>query len=238
MREETDVSLLRIGAELGGRDHSTVLHACDKINREMQVNDEMRREVAAVRELIYADVGARRAAGFSPVSVPLPPRARWQSWPSRASGRTWPSRPVQAGDLTRTWRFIHGIERTAGSVTTARPAGRPAGARPVGPWGERRPRGLAPIAAGETWTGKRVAHRGRPATVDNRPDRGHRRPAGGRAPSGVARPRRCARTQPRPRILHRRTPPSATPRGRVHAGHPPQPGAARPRTGSPVSTAI
>jgi chromosomal replication initiator protein len=55
MREETDVSLLRIGAELGGRDHSTVLHACDKINREMQVNDEMRREVAAVRELIYAE---------------------------------------------------------------------------------------------------------------------------------------------------------------------------------------
>jgi chromosomal replication initiator protein len=55
MREETDVSLLRIGAELGGRDHSTVLHGCDKINREMQVNDEMRREVAAVRELIYSD---------------------------------------------------------------------------------------------------------------------------------------------------------------------------------------
>jgi chromosomal replication initiator protein len=55
MREETEVSLLRIGAELGGRDHSTVLHACDKINREMQVNDEMRREVAAVRELIYSE---------------------------------------------------------------------------------------------------------------------------------------------------------------------------------------
>ena len=55
MREETDVSLLRIGAELGGRDHSTVLHACGKINREMQVNDEMRREVAAVRELIYTE---------------------------------------------------------------------------------------------------------------------------------------------------------------------------------------
>jgi chromosomal replication initiator protein len=55
MREETEVSLLRIGAELGGRDHSTVLHACDKINREMQVNDELRREVSAVRELIYAD---------------------------------------------------------------------------------------------------------------------------------------------------------------------------------------
>jgi chromosomal replication initiator protein len=55
MREETDVSLLRIGAELGGRDHSTVLHACDKISRESAGNDELRREIAAVRELIYAD---------------------------------------------------------------------------------------------------------------------------------------------------------------------------------------
>ncbi len=55
MREETDVSLLRIGAELGGRDHSTVLHACEKIGRESAGNDELRREIAAVRELIYAD---------------------------------------------------------------------------------------------------------------------------------------------------------------------------------------
>ncbi|MBA2487805.1 MAG: chromosomal replication initiator protein DnaA [Chloroflexi bacterium] len=55
MRAETDVSLLRIGAELGGRDHSTVLHGCDKIERESQENEELRRELAAVRELIYAD---------------------------------------------------------------------------------------------------------------------------------------------------------------------------------------
>jgi chromosomal replication initiator protein len=55
MRAETDVSLLRIGAELGGRDHSTVLHACEKITREVAINDELRREIAAVRELIYAD---------------------------------------------------------------------------------------------------------------------------------------------------------------------------------------
>src|SRR4051812_11630406 len=55
MRAETDVSLLRIGAELGGRDHSTVLHACDKIDREAHDNEEFRRELAAVRELIYTD---------------------------------------------------------------------------------------------------------------------------------------------------------------------------------------
>jgi chromosomal replication initiator protein len=55
MREETEVSLLRIGAELGGRDHSTVLHACEKITRESAENDELRREISALRELIYAD---------------------------------------------------------------------------------------------------------------------------------------------------------------------------------------
>jgi len=46
---------MRIGEELGGRDHSTVLHACDKIDREATVNDELRRDLAAVREMIYSD---------------------------------------------------------------------------------------------------------------------------------------------------------------------------------------
>jgi len=55
IRAETDVSLIRIGEELGGRDHSTVLHACDKIDREATVNDELRRDLAAVREMIYSD---------------------------------------------------------------------------------------------------------------------------------------------------------------------------------------
>jgi chromosomal replication initiator protein len=55
MRAETDVSLIRIGEALGGRDHSTVLHACDKIDREATASDEMRRDIAAVRELIYSD---------------------------------------------------------------------------------------------------------------------------------------------------------------------------------------
>ena len=55
IRAETDVSLIRIGGELGGRDHSTVIHACDKIDRESAVNDEMRRDIAAVREMIYSD---------------------------------------------------------------------------------------------------------------------------------------------------------------------------------------
>ena len=41
----TDVSLLRSAPSSAGRDHSTVLHACDKITREVAVNDELRREI-------------------------------------------------------------------------------------------------------------------------------------------------------------------------------------------------
>lgn len=35
-RELTDLSLPKIGDEFGGRDHTTVIHACEKINQEMQ----------------------------------------------------------------------------------------------------------------------------------------------------------------------------------------------------------
>ncbi len=55
MREETEAPLLRIGAALGGRDHSTVLHGCEKIEREMEGSDDFRREVSAIREMLYAE---------------------------------------------------------------------------------------------------------------------------------------------------------------------------------------
>ena len=55
VREETEAPLLRIGEALGGRDHSTVLHGCDKIEREMAENDEFRRDIGALRELLYSD---------------------------------------------------------------------------------------------------------------------------------------------------------------------------------------
>ena len=37
-RELTDASFPKIGSEFGGRDHSTVVHACDKINSELKTN--------------------------------------------------------------------------------------------------------------------------------------------------------------------------------------------------------
>ena len=35
-RELTDLSLPKIGDEFGGRDHTTVIHACDKIIAELE----------------------------------------------------------------------------------------------------------------------------------------------------------------------------------------------------------
>ena len=55
MREETEAPLLRIGEALGGRDHSTILHGCEKIEREMGENDDFRRDINSLRELLYAE---------------------------------------------------------------------------------------------------------------------------------------------------------------------------------------
>ncbi len=50
MREETDASLLQIGSALGGRDHTTIIHGCEKVRVEMARDEHLRREVADVLE--------------------------------------------------------------------------------------------------------------------------------------------------------------------------------------------
>jgi chromosomal replication initiator protein len=55
MRQETDASLLEIGQTLGGRDHSTVLHACAKISREVNDNTTLRKEVLAIRQRVLEE---------------------------------------------------------------------------------------------------------------------------------------------------------------------------------------
>ncbi len=55
IRQETQVSLLEIGQLFGGRDHSTVLHACEKIDRALNLNPTLRREIIAIREQLMRD---------------------------------------------------------------------------------------------------------------------------------------------------------------------------------------
>jgi len=53
MREETSASLFQIGMELGGRDHTTIMHGWEKVHSEVANNDRVRREIAAVLESLY-----------------------------------------------------------------------------------------------------------------------------------------------------------------------------------------
>lgn len=51
-REFTDLSLPKIGESFGGRDHTTVLHACDKINNEMKTNQNLAEEIRELKQQI------------------------------------------------------------------------------------------------------------------------------------------------------------------------------------------
>jgi chromosomal replication initiator protein len=53
MREETDASYPAIGSAIGGRDHTTVLHGCDKISRLLEQDAQLRRDIMQMRERLY-----------------------------------------------------------------------------------------------------------------------------------------------------------------------------------------
>ena len=55
IRQETQISLLEIGQLFGGRDHSTVLHAFEKIDRALNINPTLRREIVAIREQLLRE---------------------------------------------------------------------------------------------------------------------------------------------------------------------------------------
>ena len=52
LREDFQVSYPAIGQKLGGRDHTTVIHSCEKIKRELKESEELEEEVAQVRMLL------------------------------------------------------------------------------------------------------------------------------------------------------------------------------------------
>ncbi|MDY6847441.1 MAG: chromosomal replication initiator protein DnaA [Chloroflexota bacterium] len=56
MREEGGVSLPKIGEIIGGRDHTTVIYACDKVNNLMETDEQLRRQVLQIRERLYGRV--------------------------------------------------------------------------------------------------------------------------------------------------------------------------------------
>lgn len=52
LREDFQVSYPAIGKKLGGRDHTTVIHSCEKIKAELRSNSELEEEITQVRLLL------------------------------------------------------------------------------------------------------------------------------------------------------------------------------------------
>lgn len=53
MREKINTSFPTIGHEFGGRDHTTAIHACNKVAREIKEENRIKQEIESICQLIY-----------------------------------------------------------------------------------------------------------------------------------------------------------------------------------------
>ena len=59
LRQEANISLPQIGEVLGGRDHTTVMYACDKVSDLLERDDRFRRQVVEIRQQIYGQTNIK-----------------------------------------------------------------------------------------------------------------------------------------------------------------------------------
>ncbi len=52
LREDFGVSYPSIGEKLGGRDHTTVIHSCEKIKKDLKNNSTLEQEINQIRALL------------------------------------------------------------------------------------------------------------------------------------------------------------------------------------------
>lgn len=52
LREDFDVSYPSIGEKLGGRDHTTVIHSCEKVKNDLKDNDSLAQELKQIRAIL------------------------------------------------------------------------------------------------------------------------------------------------------------------------------------------
>jgi chromosomal replication initiator protein len=53
MREELQLSYPKIARELGKKDHTTAIHSCEKIEKELVNNEILRHEISLIKERLY-----------------------------------------------------------------------------------------------------------------------------------------------------------------------------------------
>ncbi len=55
MRKELSKSYPAIGDDTGGRDHTTAIHAYEKVRKELEVNKSLKQEIEAVKQKLYVE---------------------------------------------------------------------------------------------------------------------------------------------------------------------------------------
>ncbi|MFA4942130.1 MAG: chromosomal replication initiator protein DnaA [Patescibacteria group bacterium] len=56
IREELNTSYPTIGNELGGRDHTTAMHAYNKISEQKEKNERLNQEINSIKQLFYSSI--------------------------------------------------------------------------------------------------------------------------------------------------------------------------------------
>jgi chromosomal replication initiator protein len=59
IREETSTSLPQIGRLLGGRDHTTIMHGCEKISTQIEADEQLRHDWQTIKQRLSDGTAAR-----------------------------------------------------------------------------------------------------------------------------------------------------------------------------------
>ncbi len=51
-RELTGSSFPKIGEAFSGRDHTTIMHGCEKIEKELKENDELKKAISDLKQAL------------------------------------------------------------------------------------------------------------------------------------------------------------------------------------------
>ncbi len=58
LRKKTDASLPQIGEALGGRDHTTVMYAIEKIDNEIKIKTDLQKRISIIEQQLYSGAAA------------------------------------------------------------------------------------------------------------------------------------------------------------------------------------
>ncbi len=56
LRHEVNMSFPDIGKQMGGKDHSTIMHGCKKIESELSQNEKLKEDISSIKEMLFKSI--------------------------------------------------------------------------------------------------------------------------------------------------------------------------------------